>query len=379
MRLALDLDRSIGQLVRGDDERGIDAAPIEWDGCRVRFLYADGGRSVLAAASLAGTSETLVDGDRAVLDFSSAAGRTAIAWSDPVTPGAVSVIERGDETLLVDLNELWAADVQLVEPAPVSAPTDRGRVEGWLTLPPSDADVPLVVQIHGGPHYPIGYRFSFDSHRLAGSGMGLLRLNPTGSQGYGRKHASLVGEWGRQDLDDLIAIVDVALQTPGVDHKRVAAMGESYGGFLALLAAARTNMFSAVVAENAVSDFGSIAQGPSGPSFWHLEFAGTPADQPRRYEERSPITHVGTIAAPILLIHAEDDQTVPIEQSERLAKRLGESGKDVIFHRVPDEGHFVNVFGAPSRRIGRTRLLDRFLSSRLSLPVGRLENAIDRR
>ena len=368
-RLGIALDRSIGQMVRGDDERGIEPGRVEWDGERVLVAYADGGRGILVSVGLDDSAEPLSDGDRAVLDFASVPGRTVLSWSDPFTPGAISVVEGEIESVVVDLNRTWAEEVELFPTKALDVPTDGGGVEGWLTMPhPSDGDAPLVVQIHGGPHYPVGFRFSFDAQRLAGSGIAVLRLNPRGSQGYGSDHAiGILADWGGADYADLTSLVDAAVSSPGVDGARLAVIGESYGGYLALWSATRSDRFGAVVAENAVADLTAIGRGPNGASFWHPEMGGSPDEIPALYQERSPITHVDDITAPVLLIHGEDDDTVPIGQSHELRRRLEGLGKEVTFHLVPHEGHFMNVFGAPSRRMDRTSVLDRFLRSRLGV------------
>ncbi len=372
LRLAPGLDRSIGQAVRGDDERGVAPVDVQWavNGTEVLAVYADGGRSLLGAFGLDGSLRPVAGGDRAILDFSAPweTDRVVISWSDSRNPGELSLLSGGEEKAVTDLNAGWLSTVELAPTAAIAPPPSGAtRVEGWLTSPTGgDEPFPLVVQVHGGPHYPVGQRFSFDAQRLAGMGIALLRTNPRGSQGYGTEHASAIaGDWGGGDFEDIVSVMEAALRTAPIDPDRLGIIGESYGGFMVNWALGRTSRFRAGVAENGVSDLIAIGRGPNGPGFWHLELGGSPEEAPDQYTRRSPLTHVGSIDTPLLLIHAEEDTTCPIEQSETMLAAMSALGKEVSMFRVPGEEHFINVFGRPSRRRVRTDILDSFLLKHL--------------
>jgi acylaminoacyl-peptidase len=258
--------------------------------------------------------------------------------------------------------------VELAPTTPISVVASDGvEVEGWLTVPidrPQGA--PLVLQVHGGPHYPVGERFSFDAQRLAAQGLAVLRANPRGSQGYGQAFADgNLGDWGGRDLLDLLELVEEAVRTADLDTERVAIIGESYGGYIALWAAATTQRFSAAVVESGIADFLSSAVGVIGRTFWYSEMAGAPWENPKPYLDRSAITRIDGVTAPVLLIHCEADTTCAITHAEGIHAALGALGRDVEFLRVPAEGHFFNVFGSLSRRLERTAALDAFLVEHL--------------
>lgn len=374
IQLAPNLDRSIGQTVRGDDERGIAPVDIRWAGDRVIAAFADGGRGVVAAFGPDGTVDPIFEGDRSALDFDVAAsGDIAISWSDSMTPGEVSVLTDDGETVVTDVSTSWTRQARLAPTTTLDHPRmDGGLAQGWLTEPlATDDPAPLVVQVHGGPHYPIGHRFSFDAQRLAAQGLAVLRCNPRGSQGYGADHAAGIHrDWGGADFDDVVALVERAAGRDGIDHDRIAIMGESYGGFMTNWALAHSDRFAAGVSENGISDLTSLGSGPNGPGFWHLEMEGSPTERPMEYRERSPITHAGSIHAPLLLVHAEEDRTCPIAQSEMLREAIASRGGDVTLIRIPGEEHFVNVYGRPSRRIEKTQRIDWFLLEHLGERVG---------
>lgn len=397
--LTAKFDRSVGQAVRGDDERAIGPPGLAWsaDGSRILAVVADRGRSGLVAFDLDGGRTTLADGDRAILDFAvSAASSDAanaadtgtdalvVSWSDPWQPGELSYLVDGGETVLTELNDAWLSEIALCETTLITARAtdDAPLVDGWITLPdrtPDDVPVPLVVQVHGGPHYPIGFRFSFDAQRLAAEGMALLRCNPRGSHGYGGDFAAAIrGDWGGPDLADIIALTDRAATCPRIDAGRLGIVGESYGGYMVNWVIGHVDRFSAAIAENGISDVIPLARGPRGADFWCVEFDADPDADPAPFVARSPITHAASIGTPLLLLHAEDDDNCPPAQSEAMYGALADLGKPVEFVTVPNEGHMVNVFGRLSSRIARTSTFDEFLRIHLlggQPPVSRNERA----
>ena len=322
----------------------------------------------------------MIAGDRAVLEFAAAtsceARPLAFTWSDPWHPGELSVLVAGAEQQLTDVNAVWLGEVELAPTVATRAndPHDPAApvVDGWLTLP-AGPSAPLVVQVHGGPHYPVGWRFSFDAQRMAALGFAVLRCNPRGSTGRGHDFAAANrADWGGPDLRDVFALTEAAAGHPGVDGGRAAIVGESYGGFMANWVVATTDRFTAAIAENGVSDPLALALGPRGPNFWWIEFGASPHDDADRYRARSAAARADQITTPLLLIHAEDDDNVPIDQSELMHRALTERGRPVRFVTVPGEGHMANVFGRPSRRLARTAAFDAFLFEHLQPDAGAL-------
>jgi dipeptidyl aminopeptidase/acylaminoacyl peptidase len=397
-RVAPGLDRSIGQVVRGDDERGIGPPSLCWtpDGGAILAPVAVGGRSVLmrfdvtdaaVMAHVEASEATVVvevvetegeptDGDGCVLEFAMANdGGTVVSWSSPGQPGELSILSGGRLERLTRLNDGWLAAVTLAPTIDVLASVDGHEVEGWLTLPlptltssaagPTGAP-PVIVELHGGPHYPIGRRFSLNAQRWAGQGYAVLRPNPSGSQGYGAEFARATeGDWGGRDLADVLAVLDAALGSVPLDATRVAIAGESYGGFLAAWALASTDRFIAGVAENGVSDlFAATLRDPL-PTTW----TALPAPPWRPTElgrTRSPALHAAGIEVPVLLIRAVDDVVVEPYQVLALWHALVALGSDVELLELPGEGHFINVTGRPSSRLFRSQVVDDWFARKLA-------------
>lgn len=377
-----DIDRSLGLVVRGEDERGIGTPDLAWsaDGRSILVAHADGGRSGIDAFQLGGGRRRVVDGARACLAFAVAAAADVVAFvaSSPLDPGELAVVgvDGSHERPLSALNGAWLGDLDLSVPRPVHHRSPDGfDVSGWLTLPPAatrpDRPVPLVVEVHGGPHYPVGERFALDVQLLAARGYAVLTGNPRGSQGYGAAFSRAIRrDWGGGDYRDVIGLVDGAIATGRVDPGRLAIMGESYGGYMTSWAIAHTSRFRVAVTENSLTDLVAAYAGPGGPGFWRSEMGGTPWGRPRAYLARSPIRYVDRIRTPLLILHAELDQNCPTGQSDELFGALRSLRRDVRHVRIPGEGHLVNLFGRPSRRAARRAIIDAWLDDHLA-PDGR--------
>ena len=372
VELAADWDRSLGSTVRSDDARGTGSPVLLWSAAtdRIYFSVADGGRGTIGwAAPHSDDYGVLLGGDRACLEPSlDPAGRAlAFVSTDPSNPGDIWVadVEAGSERQVTDVNN-WLAELSMAPTRPVTAcSTDGSRIGGWLTMPerPAGGKCPLVVSVHGGPHYPVGWRFSFETQRLAARGYAVLAGNPRGSGGYGADFAGgIQGSWGSQDWVDLEGLIDAAVAAPGVDGGRIALTGVSYGGYLTLRVITLSRRFSVAISENGISNFLALwGAGGADVSWLARELGGTPWERADDYVAASPLTVADQIRTPLLLIHSELDRDCPIGQSEQMLVALRRLGRVVELVRLEGEGHLVNLVGRPSRRLARARAVDEWL------------------
>jgi dipeptidyl aminopeptidase/acylaminoacyl peptidase len=366
--LASGWDRSLGSTVRSDDGRGTGPPALAWSAAtgRIYFTVADGGRGRLGWADPSGGYGYLTGGDRTCLDPSLDRGGTVIAFvsTGPADPGDVCLLDAdGSERRMTDANP-WLRELTLADTRPVTAGDHDGTpVEGWLTSFGGPNGRPLVVSVHGGPHYPAGWRFCSEAQRLAARGYAVLTANPAGSGGYGRRFATAIrGGWGGADWASLERLIDAVAATPGVDADRAAITGVSYGGYLSMWAITRSARFKAAISENGISNLlAEWGAGDDGGAWLAAELGGPPWERPEVYVVSSPIFAADRIRTPLLLIHAEEDRNCPIGQSEQMLAALRSLDRDVEFVVIRGEGHLMNLTGRPSSRLARARAVDRWL------------------
>ena len=409
--LTASLDRSAGLVVRADDVRGMETPSLRWADDGIYFVFAEGGCSHIARVTLNSEINIVISGKRACLSFDWAHNRIAFVAADALTPGEIFIadyrLEREPSTLslskragasasphgstsspcffisskspskpvepdynsyierrVTNFNDAWLRNLALSAPEHLAFTASDGQmVEGWLMRPSNfiaGQRYPLILQIHGGPHYPLGERFYFDFQRLAAQGYAILYVNMRGSQGYGETFATQIrGAWGGRDAQDLLETVDGVVKRGEVDETRLAVTGVSYGGYMTNWLIGHTPRFRAALCENGISDLAtSFETGAHGEAFWAWELDGTPHTQPERYHALSPITYAEQMRTPLLLIHAERDANCVIQHSELLCAALQRLGREVALVRIPDEGHLMNLIGKPSHRLMRMKAMD---------------------
>ena len=191
---------------------------------------------------------------------------------------------------------------------------DGTEIRSWLTLPSGDGPAPLVLWIHGGP---LGswnsWHWRWNPWLLVARGYAVLMPDPALSTGYGQDFIQRGwGAWGFAPYTDLMAATDAALAHPRVDETRAAAMGGSFGGYMANWIAGHTDRFDAIVTHAslwALDQFGSTTDGGY---WWAREMTAEMS------ERNSPHRHVAAISTPTLVIHGDKDYRVPIGEGLRL-------------------------------------------------------------
>ncbi len=223
---------------------------------------------------------------------------------------------------------------------------EDAEIDGWLISPIGAREgvrYPLLVTIHGGPHWAFGGGMDPMLHYFAAQGYAVFYCNPHGSTGYGEAFMqSLLGDWGGRDYQDILLGVDECIARGIADPERLALMGYSYGGYMTMFIVGHTPCFKAAVALAGISNLTSFVL-TSDISFRQIAAArGAPWEAGRSayYVERSPLSAVSEVTTPTLLVHPENDLRCPIEQSEQFYMALKLLGKaPVEFVRIPSAWH----------------------------------------
>ena len=230
------------------------------------------------------------------------------------------------------------------------------EIEGWL-LKPADLDQarrhPVVLDVHGGPNMFHGHQWMPHQQALVARGFLVLICNPRGSSTYGRDFTGRVfGDWGGEDFQDLMGMVDLAAALPYVDPGRLGIFGYSYGGYMTSWTIGQTDRFRAAVVGapcfNLVSMWGTS---DIGDAWDDVQWRGNPRQAEDFYRERSPSTWAHRARTPTLVIHGEADDRCPIGQGEELYTWLQASGVETEFARYPGASHLFPFNGKPSQRV----------------------------
>jgi dipeptidyl aminopeptidase/acylaminoacyl peptidase len=269
----------------------------------------------------------------------------ALLWSQPERTHELYIVElaSGRSRRLTDSMLGGLAPEQLVAPALVSyRSTDDLRVPAWLYRPDRADRLPVVLSVHGGPEaqerpeYRPLYQF------LCSRGIAVLATNIRGSTGYGKSYQRRIHrDWGGGDLEDLRHAALWLRAQEWVDPDRLGVLGGSYGGFATLSCVTRLPEYWAA----AVDRFGPsnlVTFAKAVPPTWRRVMArvvGDPETEAEFLTERSPITYLEQVTAPLLVIQGANDPRVVRAESDQLVERLRELGREVEYVVFDDEGH----------------------------------------
>ena len=232
------------------------------------------------------------------------------------------------------------------------AAADGLKIPALLTIPAGKVDdlknLPAVVMPHGGPAAYDSIEFDWFAQALADRGYLVIQPQFRGSTGFGLDHLSAGnGEWGRKMQTDLSDGLTALAAKGYIDPSRVCIAGMSYGGYAALAAGAyQSDIYRCVVSINGVSDLNGmidynerwVHDNEMSMAYFAETFSNGDID--RKYLKTvSPAESADTFAVPVLLVHSEDDEVVPVKQSEKMLSRLRKAGKDVIYIELKGDGH----------------------------------------
>jgi len=233
-----------------------------------------------------------------------------------------------------------------VAPELVRYPSFDGRkIPAFFSLPETDTghgETPVVVDVHGGPESQRRPSFGRVKQYLLSRGYAVFEPNVRGSTGYGKAYTHLDDVEKRMDsVADLKAGVDWLHDHPAVDPDRIAVMGASYGGFMTLAAmTAYPDVWAAGVDIVGIANFVTFLEntGDWRRELREAEYGSLDADR-ELLESISPVNHVDEIAAPLFVLHGENDPRVPVSEAHRIVEGAREAGVPVRELIFEDEGH----------------------------------------
>ena len=261
------------------------------------------------------------------------------------------------------LNEYTLAAME-----PISFTSRDGlTVHGYLTLPPGEErrNLPLVLNVHGGPWARDDWGYRPDVQWFANRGYACLQVNYRGSTGYGKAFMNAGNkEWGGKMHDDLVDAVNWAVERGIADPKKVSIFGGSYGGYAALVGATFTpDVFCCAVDIVGPSNIITLIQ--TIPPYWaplvsiFHQRVGDPSTEEEFLKSRSPLFKVDQVKIPMLIGQGANDPRVKQAESEQIVEAMKSKGIPYEYMLFPDEGH---GFAKPENRLKFYAAAEKFLA-----------------
>jgi len=337
------LDRSVEDVQWTADGRALYVQYTDKAITRVARLTLDGRlQQVAEGLSGAGLDRPYTGGSFTV----SSNGIVAFTAGSTDHPADLSIARGTRVTRLTRLNDDLFAIRKLATVAPlaVSSSVDKRPIDAWLVKPPNfDANrkYPLILEIHGGPYASYGPVFSTDDQLYAAAGYEVLYTNPRGSTSYGEEFANFIQhDYPSHDYDDLISAVDAAIAQGTVDPEQLFVTGGSGGGVLTAWIVGRTHRFRAAATQKPVINWGSFALTTDiatyVPKYW---FGKLPWEDPEGYWKHSPLSLVGSVTTPTLVVVGGEDYRTPVSDSEQYYEALQLRGVPTALVKVPGASH----------------------------------------
>jgi dipeptidyl aminopeptidase/acylaminoacyl peptidase len=310
-----------------------------WAALRVRDL--DAGRDLPAPRLPRGTVSVQGSG----LALSRDGSRLALVWEQPTRGPELWLVETetGDARPVTESRSAGLAALPLRGPELIRYGSFDGReIPAWLYRPDGEGPAPFALLIHGGPEAQERPIYRPYIQYLLSRGIGVLATNIRGSTGYGKTYQTAIHhDWGGGDLEDWRHAAEWLRAQPFVDGERLGVFGGSYGGFATLSCVTRLpEYWRAAVDIVGPSNLVTFARAvPPGWRRFMARWVGDPETEEEFLLERSPITYVDQVRAPLLVLQGANDPRVVKPESDQMVERLRELGREVEYVVFEDEGH----------------------------------------
>lgn len=355
-KISTGLDRSISNLTW---------AP---DGNSLYFMYDDKGNTKLASVSLDGGITQIVDnigGTTLGRPYASGSytvasnGKIAYTHSQPTRPAEVATVAKGTtKNVLTNLNAnvLDERSMGKVEELWYKSSIDGRDIQGWLVYPPNYKEgkaYPLLVENHGGPILNYGDRFSAEIQLYAAAGYVVFYPNPRGSTSYGEEFGNLLyNNYPGEDYNDVMDGVDACLAKGLTSEDQLYVTGGSAGGIMTAWMIGKNNRFEAAVVAKPVMNWLSktlVADNYYG--YANSRYPGQPWENFEGYWKFSPISLVGNIETPTMVMVGMNDLRTPPSEAKQLYHALKIRKKETMLVEIPGASH--GIASRPSNLIAK--------------------------
>src|SRR5580704_530260 len=361
-------EAEFGSSVTGDQHppRGGGGGPIVWsaDGKSLYLATTEHGRSNIVRIDLATKAvEPVTTGAHDVVAYSATpnGSRFALTMSDGTHLSDLYALDPATKALtqLTHVNDDLFKQLTLSTPERITYKSFDGTpIEAWIVKPPDFSPTkkyPLILNIHGGPHAAYGETFFHEFQVMAARGYVVLTPNPRGSTTYGESFGNIIQyHYPGDDYKDLMVGVDTLIKRGYIDEKRLGVTGGSGGGLLTNWVVTQTHRFAAAVSQRSIADWAAWWYTADFTLFTPSWFREPPFKDPQEYALRSPITYIGNVTTPLMLVEGESDSRTPSGSGGytmfRALKAMHKQTEMVVF---PGETHELSRSGKPVHRVAR--------------------------
>ena len=336
-------DRSIGSFAWAPDSEFIWFSAEDHGEAPISYVDATQGKELREVARLHADDLAFGAGNRLFFTRMSVGAPNEIYHLDiPESKGNATAVTHMNDALLSQI------DMQPLESFTFKGANDE-EVQGFMVKPPGfdpKKKYPLKFLIHGGPQGAWGnewtYRWNAELFAASGNYV-VVMINFHGSTGYGQEFTdSISGDWGGKPYVDLMKGLDYAEQTyPFIDKNREAALGASYGGYMANWILGHTNRFKCIVSHDGMFNTESVYGTTEELWFPEWEFKGPPWKNREPYRKFSPHLFADKFKTPTLVVHGQNDYRLDVSEGFQLFTTLQRLKIPSKFLYFPDEGHWV--------------------------------------
>jgi len=332
------------------------------------FTYDEKGNSKVAYISLNGKVTKLADNlggttigrPYASGSFSVAKNGTIVyTHTRPEYPSELAVIkDKKSSKLITNLNEdlLSRKVLGKTEEVWYTSSFDGRKIQGWLVKPPfydSRKKYPLLVENHGGPILNYGDRFTSEIQLYAAGGYVVFYPNPRGSTSYGEEFANLLyNNYPGQDYNDVMDGVDYLVKKGIVDNNKLFVTGGSAGGIMTAWMIGKNKRFKAAVVVKPVMNWISktlVADNYFG--YANSRYPGQPWENFETYWKFSPLSLVGNISTPTMVMVGMNDLRTPPSEAKQLYHALKLRKIETVLVEIPGASH--GIAKKPSNLISK--------------------------
>lgn len=315
------------------------------------------GKTTLVTENLGGTSVGRPYGGGS---FSVATDETiAFTHTTPYHPSELALVKKGQEAeLVMSLNEdlLGRRTLGQVEEIWYKSSVDNRDIQGWIVKPPHfdpNRQYPLLVENHGGPISNYGDRFSPEIQLYASAGYVVFYPNPRGSTSYGEEFGNLLyHDYPGDDYQDVMDGVDAVLEDGYVSEDSLFVTGGSAGGIMTAWIIGKNNRFRAAAVVKPVMNW--ISKTLTADNYYgyaYSRYPGQPWENPDIYMKYSPVSLVGNIETPTLVMVGTADLRTPLSEAKQLYHALKLRKIETALVQVPGASHF--IANRPSQLIAK--------------------------